>query len=143
VSAALQAETPQRGARVVMLDRDLGGLESLATELEQAGVEVRIANYPEELALLLRTPAGRDVVAAVCDVMAFRPDQNIAGLFRSWEKERAGLAFFLSYDPESSVEMERARRVPLSLTAAHLPRPLLAKRVSEAVESLARRQARP
>ena len=144
VSAALQADAPARatGTRIVILDRDLGGLESLATELESAGVDVRIANYPEELALLLRTPSARELVAAICDVMAFRPDQNIAGLFRSWEKERPGLAFFLSYDAESSVEMERARRVPLSLTAAHMPRPLPAKRVAEAIESLARRQAR-
>ncbi len=130
-------------SRLVILDRDLGGLEVLAADLEAAGLEVKIANYPEELALLLRTPATREVAAAICDVMAFRPDQNIAGLFRSWEKERPGLAFYLSYDAASSTELERARRVPLSLTVAHLPRPLPASRVVEAVEALSRRQARP
>jgi chemotaxis protein histidine kinase CheA len=145
VSAAVpvDGERPPARLRLVILDRDLGGLDSLAAELEGAGLDVKVANYPEELALLLRTPATRDVAAAICDVMAFRPDQNVAGLFRSWDKDRPGLAFFLSYDAESTVELERARRVPLSLTVGHLPRPLPAARVVEAVEALSRRQARP
>jgi len=145
VSAAVAGDDARPAARLrlVILDRDLGGLDSLAAELEAAGLEVKVANYPEELALLLRTPATRDVAAAICDVMAFRPDQNVAGLFRSWDKDRPGLAFFLSYDAESSVELERARRVPLSLTVGHLPRPLPVARVVEAVEALSRRQARP
>ncbi len=144
VSVAVAGEDrPPGRSRLVILDRDLGGLEVLAADLEAAGLDVKIANYPEELALLLRTPATREVAAAICDVMAFRPDQNIAGLFRSWEKERPGLAFYLSYDAASSTELERARRVPLSLTVAHLPRPLPAARVVEAVEALSRRQARP
>ncbi len=143
VAVAGDGARPAARLRLVILDRDLGGLDSLAAELEAAGLEVKVANYPEELALLLRTPATRDVAAAICDVMAFRPDQNVAGLFRSWDKDRPGLAFFLSYDADSSVELERARRVPLSLTLGHLPRPLPAARVLEAVEALSRRQARP
>ena len=145
VSAALEPEAPRQvpRSRIVILDRDLGGPESLAAELEAAGLDVRVANYPEELALLLRTPASKDIAAAICDVMAFRPDQNVAGLLRSWEKDRPGLAFFLSYDAESSVELERSRRVPPSLTAGHLLRPLPAARVIEAMDALARRQVRP
>jgi hypothetical protein len=132
-------ERPARWMRVALLDRDAVGLESLAAELEAAGLDVRLANHPEELALLLKTPDGRELSTAICDVMAFRPDQNVAGLFRAWDKDRPGLAFYLSYDAENPAETERARRVPQSLTVGHLTRPLGRARLIEAMETLARR----
>jgi hypothetical protein len=103
-------------------------------------VEVRLANQPEEMALLLRVDAS-SIDAVVCDVMSFRPDQNVAGLLRAWDKDRPGLAFFLSYDAQSPVEVERARRTPMSLTAGHIQRPLTGARLSETLENLsAKRQ---
>lgn len=142
-TAALVDSDPERKApwlRVALLDRDPVALEELAAELEATGVEMRIANYPEELGLLLRTPGARDLAAIICDVMAFRADQNVAGLFRSWEKDRPGIAYYLSYNPDSSGETDRARRIPQSLTAGHLVRPLVKARLVEALEVLARKR---
>jgi DNA repair exonuclease SbcCD ATPase subunit len=133
---------PARRSGIALLDRDVVGLEQLAGELEAAGIEVRIANQPEELALLLRTAEAGAIDAVVCDVMSFRPEQNVAGLIRSWDKDRPGLAFYLGYDTQSSAETERARRIPMSLTAGHLPRPLTAARLVETIENLARRQGK-
>jgi hypothetical protein len=79
------------------------------------------------------------VNAAVCDVLAFRPDQNVAGLFRAWEKDRPGLALFLSFGPDSMTEVERAQRVPLSLTTGRFRRPLNRPELLELLEPLARR----
>jgi hypothetical protein len=133
-------ERPPRRFGIALLDREVVGIEPLASELEAGGVEVRIANQSEELALLLRTPDAVDAV--VCDVMSFRPDQNVAGLIRSWDKDRPGLSFYLSYDLQSPAEVERARRIPMSLTAGHIPRPLVVARLLETIENLARRQGR-
>jgi hypothetical protein len=140
--ASLAASEPRPARRhgIALLDRDVVALESVASELEQAGVEVRLANQPEEMALLLRVDAS-SIDAVVCDVMSFRPDQNVAGLLRAWDKDRPGLAFFLSYDAQSPVEVERARRTPMSLTAGHIQRPLTGARLSETLENLsAKRQ---
>ena len=140
--ASLAAAEPRPARRhgIALLDRDVVALESVATELEQAGVEVRLANQPEEMALLLRVDAS-SIDAVVCDVMSFRPDQNVAGLLRAWDKDRPGLAFFLSYDAQSPVELERARRTPMSLTAGHIQRPLTGARLGETLENLsAKRQ---
>ena len=137
------APAPARRHGVALLDRDAVSLEAVAAELEQAGVEVRLANQPEELALLLRMPDAAGLDAVVCDVMSFRPDQNVAGLLRGWDKDRPGLAYFLSYDAQSPVEVERARRTPNSLTAGHMQRPLTVARLTEALENLAaKRQAK-
>jgi hypothetical protein len=133
---------PARRLGVVLLDRDVVGLEPVAAELEQSGVEVRLGNQPEELALLLRSPQAAQVDAVVCDVMSFRPDQNVAGLLRGWDKDRPGLFFYLSYDAQSGVELERARRTPMSLTAGHISRPLTALRLAETFDVLARRLGR-
>jgi hypothetical protein len=119
-----KADRAPAWARVALLDRDIGGLESLAAELEEAGVDVKLASHPEEITLLLKTPEGRELDATVCDVLAFRPDQNVAGLFRSWEKDRPGLALYLSLGRESQPEVERAQRVPQSLTKGRFQRPL-------------------
>jgi DNA-binding NtrC family response regulator len=136
-------ERPSQWLRVVLLDRDAVGLETLAAELEAAGLDVRLANHPEEVALLLKTSDAHELSAAICDVMAFRPDQNVAGLFRSWDKDRPGLAFYLSYDVGNPAEADRARRVPTSLTVGHLARPLTSARLIEALETFARRQRKP
>ena len=133
---------PARRLGLALLDRDVVALEPVAAELEAAGIEVRLANQPEELALLLRTPDAAIIDAIVCDVMSFRPDQNVAGLLRSWDKDRPGLACYLSYDPQSPVELERARRTPMSLTAGHIPRPLAVARLGETLDNLAKRLGR-
>ncbi|MCG6926303.1 MAG: hypothetical protein LJF30_13455 [Acidobacteria bacterium] len=127
--------------RVALLDRDAASLEPLAAELEEAGLDVKIANYPEELALLMKTPDAQKLNVAVCDILAFRPDQTVAGLFRGWQKDRAGLAFFLSFSPEDAAEAERAKRVPMSLTAGRLPRPIPGPQLIEKLQVLAQKQA--
>jgi hypothetical protein len=137
-AAGTGAEAKERWARVVILDRDTAALESLAGQLESAGLDVKIASHPEELALLLKTPEGREVDAAICDVVAFRPDQNVAGIFRGWEKDRPGLALYLTFARDSTAEVERAQRVPLSLTKGRFQRPLNWTEVMEMLEPLRR-----
>jgi hypothetical protein len=135
-------QRPTRKIGIALLDRDVVALEPVAGELEAVGIEVRLAHQPEELALLLRSPDAATVDAVVCDVMSFRPDQNVAGLLRGWDKDRPGLAFYLSYDAQSSVELERARRTPMSLTAGHITRPLTSARLVETSDNLAKRLGR-
>ena len=127
--------------RVALLDRDAASLEPLAAELEEAGLDVKLANYPEELALLMKTPDAQRLNVAVCDILAFRPDQTVAGLFRGWEKDRPGLAFFLSFSSEDAAEAERAKRVPMSLTAGRLPRPIPGPELIEKLQVLAQKRA--
>jgi len=128
----------ERWARVVILDRETPALEPLAGQLEAAGLDVKIASHPEELALLLKTAEGRDLDAAICDVLAFRPDQNVAGTFRGWQKDRPGLALYLSFSRDSPPEVERAARVPLSLTKGRFQRPLNWTELMEMLEPLRR-----
>ena len=135
-------QRPARKIGIALLDRDVVALEPVASELEAVGIEVRLAHQPEELALLLRSPDAAAVDAVVCDVMSFRPDQNVAGLLRGWDKDRPGLAFYLSYDAQSPVELERARRTPMSLTAGHITRPLTSARLVETSDNLAKRLGR-
>ena len=143
--AAQEAETTvgakdQRPwARIALLDRDSSGLESLAAELEAEGLDVRIASHPEELSLLLKTLDGRELDAAICDVLAFRPDQTVAGIFRGWDKDRPGLALYLSFSRDSPAEVERAQRIPLSLTKSRFQRPLNRLELMEMLEPLRRR----
>jgi hypothetical protein len=134
------SERPAPWIRIALLDREAASMEPLAEEIEAAGLDVKLASHPEELALLLKTPEGRELNAAICDVLAFRPDQNVAGLFRSWEKDRPGLAFFLSFSPDVPAETERAQRVPLSLTAGRFRRPLTRPSLLELLEPLAKKQ---
>lgn len=137
--AGEKGSRPRPRLRVVLLDRDAVSLEPLAGELEEAGLGVQIANHPEELTLLMKTPEGRGIDAAICDVLAFRTDQNVAGLFRAWEKDRPGLALYLSFAQDSLAEVERAQRIPLSLTAGRFRRPLNRPELLELLEPLARR----
>lgn len=142
--AAVDAQlgTQQPWLRVALLERDLAEPQSILSELEAAGVHVRLATHPEELALLAKSPEGRDLDAAICDVMAFRPDQNVAGLFRAWEKDKPGLLFYLSFAAQQAAELERAKRVPLSLLAGHVQRPLKSAALVETLQILARKMGR-
>jgi hypothetical protein len=135
-----EEKRPEPWLRVALLDRDASSIEPLVEELEAEGLEVKIANYPEELALLMKTPDARKLDVAVCDVLAFRADQTVAGLFRGWEKDRPGLAFLLSFNNEDAAEAERAKRVPISLTAGRLPRPIPATELIEKLRVLAQKQ---
>ncbi len=130
-----------RWLRVALLDRNASSIEPLADELEAAGLDVRVANYPEELALLMKTPDARDLGAVVCDILAFRPDQTVAGLFRGWEKDRPGLNFFLVFSSDDPAEAERASRVPQSLTAGRLSRPIDGKELIEKLQVMVQRQS--
>ena len=133
---------PERWLRVALLDRDAASLEPLADELEAAGLDVKIANYPEELALLMKTPDAQELDVVVCDILAFRPDQTVAGLFRGWQKDRKGLAFFLSFSADDKAETERAKRVPPSLTAGRLPRPIPGPELIEKLQVLKQKLAK-
>jgi hypothetical protein len=137
-AAGAAGEKKERWARVVVLDRDVPALESLAGQLESAGLDVKMASHPEEIALLLKTPEGHELDAAVCDVLAFRPDQNVAGIFRGWERDRPGLAHYLTFSRDSPPEVERAQRVPLSLTKGRLQRPLDWSELMEMLQALRR-----
>jgi hypothetical protein len=127
-----------RWLRLAFLDRDTVSLEPLAAELESAGMDVKLASHPEELALLLKTQQGRELDAVVCDVLAFRPDQTVAGIFRGWERDRPGLAMYLSFSRDSPPEVERAQRVPLSLTKGRFQRPVNQAELMEMLKPLRR-----
>jgi hypothetical protein len=133
-------EGPERWFRVALLDRDASSLEPLAAELEEAGLEVKIASYPEELALLMKTPEAKEIDALICDILAFRPDQTVAGLFRGWAKDRPGLRFFLSFSSDDPAEAERASRVPSSLTAGRFSRPIPGAELLEKLKVLSGRK---
>jgi hypothetical protein len=138
---ASPARSASMGIRVLLLDRDTPALERLAGELEQAGLEVLVAHYPEEVSFFLKTSEARRLAAAVCDVMAFRGDQNLIEAFRAWRQDLAGLALFLSFKADNPTEAERARRVPSVLTAGYLKRPLESAPLVEALVALGRRPA--
>jgi hypothetical protein len=123
---------------VVLLDREAPAPVALADALEAAGVRVRLAREPEELGLLLRDPAAADLEVAICDIAAFRPDQNAAGLIRTWEKDKPGLEFYISRGADPA-EVDKARRVPQSLLAGHVPRPIQAAALLETLQILARK----
>jgi hypothetical protein len=135
------ARTAHMGIRVLLLDRDTPGLDKLAGELEQAGLEVLVAHYPEEVSFFLKTSEAKRLAAAVCDVMAFRGDQAVIEAFRAWRQDLPGLALFLSFKADNPTEAERARRVPSVLTAGYLKRPLDCGPLVEALVTLGRRGA--
>jgi hypothetical protein len=135
------AARPALGIRVLLLDRDAPGLDALASDLENAGLDVLVAHYPEEVAFFLKTPEAKRLAAAVCDVMAFRADQEVADAFRAWRHDVPGVALFISFMADHPTEAERARRVPSLLTAGYLKRPLESGPVVEALVGLNRRSA--
>ncbi len=131
-----------RGPRILFLDRDVSSVDRLAGELEAAGVDVLIAHYPEEVGFFLKTPEARRLTAMICDVMAFRGDQNLLELFRSWRSDLPSLSLLLSFRADNPAETEKAQRVPVVLTAGYLTRPLDRQAVLDAVLMVARRQGR-
>jgi len=126
---------------VVLLDRDAPPPTALVHALEAAGVRARLAREPEELGLLVRDASAADLDVAICDIAAFRPDQNVAGLIRGWEKDRPGLAFYLSRGADPA-EVDKARRVPQSLLAGHVQRPIQSAALLETLQLLARKLGR-
>ena len=128
--------------RILLLDRDAPMLSTLAGELEQAGLDVLIAHHPDEVALFLKTPDAQGLTALVLDVLALRPDQNLAELVRAWRHDQPGLAVFLTFRADNSTESERAQRLPSTATAGYLPRPLQKKALLDAVATLSRRPKR-
>jgi hypothetical protein len=138
---AARRTTPR--PRVLLLDRDTASLGPLAGDLEAAGIEALIAHYPEEVTFFLKTPESRGLTSLVCDVMAFRPDQNLMDLFKAWRQDVPGLAFLLSFRADNPSEAEKAQRIPVTLAAGYLPRPLQRESLVEAVGAIARRQGLP
>lgn len=126
---------PTKLGRVLFLDRDTPGLERLAPELEDAGLDVLIASYPEEVSFFLKTPEARQLSALVCDVMALRSDQDLATLVKIWRQEAPGVPIFLTFKADSPVEGEKAQRVPTTVTAGYLPRPLQREALVEHVQA--------
>ena len=137
----LGAARPKAGRpRVVFLDRDLTGLDTIAGELETAGLEVLFAHYAEEVGFFLKTPDARGVTALVCDVMAFRPEQDLPELVRAWKHSAPGAGFFLSFKADNRAESERAHRVPTVLAAGYLPRPLRCDAILTGIATIGKRQ---
>jgi hypothetical protein len=138
------AERQKPGAatgRVLFLDRDVPGLDGLARALEAEGLEVLAAHYPEEVAFFLKTSGARGITAVVCDVMAFRPDQDLRDVLRGWRQDAPGLPVLLSFRSDTPLEGEKAQRVPSLLTAGYVPRPLEQRALLDALAALHKRQA--
>jgi hypothetical protein len=143
IEADEPATRPPHKGRVLFIDRDMAALDALAEELEAAGVEVLIAHYPEEVGFFLKTPDSRRITAVVCDVMAFRADQDLLDLFRAWRHDLPNLSLFLSFKADNPPEAERAQRVPVVLAAGYLPRPLDRQAVLDVLATIAKRQGAP
>jgi predicted nucleic acid-binding Zn-ribbon protein len=135
------APRPRLG-RILLLDREAPMLSTLAGELELAGLDVLIAHHPDEVSLFMKTPDAVGLTALVLDVLALRPDQNMAELVRAWRHDLPGLVLFLTFRAENPNEAERAQRLPVTATAGYLPRPLQKAALLDAVASLARRTAK-
>jgi hypothetical protein len=118
--------------RLLLLDRDVTSLEPVAADLEQLGVDALLAHYPEEIAFFLKTPDARRLSGVVCDVMAFRSDQDLLDLFRAWRRDLPSLTIVLSFQPEIPTESQRVQRVP-ARTAGSVPRPLTRSAIVEAL----------
>jgi hypothetical protein len=128
-----------RLGRILLLDRDAPMLSGLAGELEQAGLDVLIAHHPDEVSLFMKTPEARGLTALVLDVLALRPDQNVAELVKAWRRDVPDLALFVTFRADNSTESERAQRLPSTATSGYLPRPLQKAALLDAVAKLARR----
>ena len=131
-----------RLGRILLLDRDAPMLSALAGELEEAGLDVLIAHHPDEVSLFMKTPEARGLTALVLDVLALRPDQNVAELVKAWRRDVPDLALFVTFRADNSTESERAQRLPSTATSGYLPRPLQKATLLDAVAKLARRPAK-
>jgi hypothetical protein len=118
--------------RVLLLDRNITRLEATAAELEQGGTEPLLAHYTEEVSFFLKTPEGPQTAAIICDVMAFRPEQDLLDLFRLWRRDVPALTIVLSYEADNPLEQERVSQVP-SRTAGTLAMPLTAEAIVAAI----------
>ena len=138
----LAGRPANRLARVLFLDRDTSSLDQLAGDLESGGIEVLVAHYPEEVGFFLKTPDARRLTAMVCDVKAFRGDQDLLELFRSWRQDAPNLSLLLSFKADNPGETEKAQRIPVVMTAGYLTRPFDRQAVIDAIGTIARRQGR-
>jgi chromosome segregation ATPase len=118
--------------RLLLLDRDVTSLEPVAADLEQLGIDALLAHYPEEVSFFLKTPDARRLSGVVCDVMAFRSDQDLLDLFRAWRRDLPSLTVVLSFQPEIPTESQRVQRVP-ARTAGSVPRPVSRSAIVEAL----------
>jgi hypothetical protein len=118
--------------RVLLLDRNVTRLEGVAAELEKGGLTSLIAHYPEEISFFLKMPEGDRTTAIVCDVMAFRPEQDLLDLFRLWRRDVPSLTIVLCYQADNPAEQERVVGVP-TRTAGRLPMPLTLDGVTAAI----------
>jgi len=146
VETLLGPEAPDRRAKprttqVLFLDRDVPGLDGLARALEAEGVDVLAAHYPEEVAFFLKTSGARRVTAVVCDVMAFRSDQDVREALRVWRHDVPGLPVLISFRADTTLEGEKAQRVPSLLTAGYVPRPIELRPLLDALAAIHKRQA--
>ncbi len=133
---------PVRLGRILLLDRDAPMLSGLAGELEAAGLDVLIAHHPDEVSLFMKTPEAQGLTALVLDVLALRPDQNVAELVKTWRRDLPDLALFVTFRADNSNESERAQRLPSTATSGYFPRPLQKATLLDAVAKLARRPAK-
>ncbi len=94
------------------------------------------------MTFFIKTPDARGLSAVVCDVMAFRSDQNLSELFKSWRQDLPSLGLYLTFKADNPTEAEKAQRIPSVLTAGYLPRPLQKESLIEAFHQLGKRGKR-
>jgi len=132
VEEAFGVSVAASATRVLLLDRNVTRLESVAADLEEGGLTPLIAHYPEEISFFLKMPEGDRTTAVICDVMAFRPEQDLLDLFRLWRRDVPSLTIVLCYQADNPAEQERVVGVP-TRTAGRLPMPLTLDGVTSAV----------
>jgi len=136
-----ELELPKgKGLKLLFLDRDPLSIEPLVQDLEQHGVDVLIAHFPEEVAFFLRTPEAKTLGGLVADAMAFRSDQDMIERYKAWRHELAGVPLVVSYRADQPIEAERARQVPSSAGAIHVARTVGREAL---LETLSRRSGKP
>ncbi len=118
--------------RVLLLDRNITRLDAMAADLEHGGIEPLLAHYTEEVSFFLKTPEGPRTAAVICDVMAFRPEQDLLDVFRSWRREVSALTIVLTHQTDNPLEEERVSQVPLR-TAGRLAMPLTPEAITAAI----------
>jgi len=84
------------------------------------------------VSFFLKTPEGPRTAAIVCDVMAFRPEQDLLDLFRSWRRDVPALTIVLSHEADNPIEQERVSLVP-PRTAGRVAMPLSPEAILEAI----------
>ena len=118
--------------RVLLLDRNITRLDAMAADLEKGGIEPLLAHYTEEVSFFLKTPEGPQTAAIVCDVMAFRPEQNLLDLFQLWRRDVPALTIVLSHEADNPLEQERVSQVSLR-AAGRVAMPLSTEAIVAAI----------